>query len=110
MQLIDVVARLAGAQIATDSAGNFIYWGSWEPVPQNIINEAQVEHESLDLARKVAEIDQRVCEMIAESYSITDEIKLLRTAPSEEFDIYNAHAEACRQWGREQKALLGLTK
>ena len=27
-------------------------------------------------------------------------------APSEEFDIYNAHAEACRQWGKEQKALL----
>lgn len=27
---------------------------------------------------------------------------------SHEFDVYNEHAEACRQWGREQKALLGL--
>lgn len=45
---------------------------------------------------------------VAEQYSITDEIKLLRTAPSHEFDVYNDHAEACRQWGREQKALLGL--
>lgn len=53
-------------------------------------------------------INERVCEMIAEQYSVTDEIKLIRTAPSEEFDIYNEHAEACRQWGREQKALLGL--
>ena len=32
----------------------------------------------------------------------------IRTAPSEEFDVYNEHAEACRQWGREQKVLLGL--
>lgn len=55
-------------------------------------------------------INKRVKDMIAEQYSIEDEIKLLRTAPSEEFDIYNEHAEACRQWGREQKALLGLAQ
>ena len=45
---------------------------------------------------------------IAEHYSLADEIKLLRTAPSAEFEAYNAHAEACRAWGREQKAALGL--
>ena len=39
---------------------------------------------------------------------IMNEIKLLRTAPSAEFEAYNAHAEACRAWGREQKAALGL--
>lgn len=53
-------------------------------------------------------IQQRVRDKIAELYSVHDEIKLIRTAPSEEFDVYSEHAEACRQWGREQKALLGL--
>lgn len=56
----------------------------------------------------VALIDKRVCEKIADLYSFTDEIKLIRTAPSPEFDAYNEHAELCRQWGREQKALLGI--
>lgn len=56
----------------------------------------------------VALIDKRVCERIADLYSFTDEIKLIRTAPSPEFDAYNEHADLCRQWGREQKALLGL--
>ena len=53
-------------------------------------------------------IQQRVRDKISELYSVYDEIKLLRTAPSPEFDVYNEHAELCRQWGREQKALLGL--
>ena len=53
-------------------------------------------------------INATVAEKIAEAYSLADEIKLLRTAPSAEFEAYNAHAEACRDWGREQKAALGL--
>ena len=53
-------------------------------------------------------INIRVAEMIAAEYSVTDEIKLLRTAPSAEFEVYNAHAEACRAWGRAEKAKLGL--
>lgn len=53
-------------------------------------------------------IQQRVRDKIAELYSVHDEIKLIRTAPSHEFDVYNEHVEACRAWGREQKALLGL--
>ena len=44
----------------------------------------------------------------AEQYRPADEIKLLRTAPGAEFEQYNAHTEACRAWGREQKAALGL--
>lgn len=56
----------------------------------------------------VALIRERVRAMIEDHYSICDEIKLLRTAPSPEFEAYNEHAEHCRQWGREQKALLGL--
>jgi len=44
--------------------------------------------------------------MIRELYSIEDEIKLLRTAPSPEFELWNAYVEDCRSWGRAQKALL----
>lgn len=53
-------------------------------------------------------IRERVAGRIAERYSLGDEIKLLRTAPSAEFELYNAYAEDCRAWGRQQKAALGL--
>ena len=80
-----------------------------------VIGTMEVVALDLELSEKikaasphVALIDKRVCEKIADLYSFTDEIKLIRTAPSPEFDAYNEHAELCRQWGREQKALLGL--
>ena len=53
-------------------------------------------------------INQRVQDAIAERYSMADEIKLMRTAPSPEMEAYNAYAEDCRAWGRTQKAKLGL--
>nr|WP_313974130.1 hypothetical protein [uncultured Psychrobacter sp.] len=53
-------------------------------------------------------IDDRVKAKIAERYSITDEIKQLRSAPSVEFDEYAEYAESCRAWGQEQKSMLGL--
>ena len=53
-------------------------------------------------------IDARIREAIAERYPVEDEIKLLRTAPSAECIEYNAYAEECRNWGRAQKAKLGL--
>jgi hypothetical protein len=53
-------------------------------------------------------IRSQVADQIAQRYSMADEIKLLRTAPSEEFDRYNAWAEECRAWGRAEKAKLGL--
>ena len=56
----------------------------------------------------VALIQRRVREKIEKLYSINDEIKLIRSAPSPEFDVYNEHVELCRAWGREQKAMLGL--
>ena len=54
----------------------------------------------------VEAINQRVRDMIREIYSIEDEIQLLRTAPSPEFELWNAHVEACLQWGRKQKLTL----
>jgi hypothetical protein len=53
-------------------------------------------------------INQRVRAAIGERYSLHDEIKLIRTAPSPEFSVYNAYVEDCRAWGRAEKAKLGL--
>lgn len=61
-----------------------------------------------DASPHVRLIRQRVAERIAAQYSLTDEIKLLRTAPSPEFEVYTAFVEDCRAWGRDQKAVLGL--
>lgn len=65
---------------------------------------AQIEQASPHAAL----INERVRAMIAQKYRIEDEIKLLRTAPSPEFETYNAYVEDCREWGRLQKAALGL--
>lgn len=53
-------------------------------------------------------INENVKNKIRERYQIEDEIKLLRTAPSEDFDVYNTYVEECRAWGRAEKAKLGL--
>lgn len=53
-------------------------------------------------------INDQVRLKIEAAYSVSDEIKLIRTAPSPEFEAYNEFAEDCRAWGREQKAKLGL--
>ena len=53
-------------------------------------------------------INARVQDKIAARYSLADEIKLLRTAPSPEMEAYSAYAEDCRSWGRVEKAKLGL--
>lgn len=50
------------------------------------------------------EVKRRICAM----FSIDDQIQLLRTAPSAEFEVFNEHAEACRDWGRKEKRRLGL--
>lgn len=53
-------------------------------------------------------IDQKVREAIAERYSISDEIKMLRLGSGPEFDAYNAYCEDCRTWGRTERAKFGL--
>lgn len=53
-------------------------------------------------------INARVVERIRERYDVNEEIKMLRTGPTEETDAYNDYVEACRAWGREEKAKLGL--
>jgi hypothetical protein len=61
-----------------------------------------------DASPHVRLIRERVRDKIASQYSVSDEIKLLRTAPSAEFEAYNAFVEDCRAWGRDEKAKLGV--
>ena len=76
----------------------------WQPVTLD---------ENLRLAiasnsRAIQLINQSTVDKIRSLYSIDDELKLIRTAPSIEFDIYNSYVEDCRLAGKTQKANLGL--
>jgi len=53
-------------------------------------------------------INQRVVAMIRENYSVEDELKMLRLAPSPESSAWNDYVEDCRAWGQAEKAKLGL--
>jgi hypothetical protein len=53
-------------------------------------------------------INAGVVAKIRALYSVDDEIKLLRTAPSTEFDEWDAYVEECREWGNAEKAKIGL--
>lgn len=68
----------------------------------------ELKQQISDASPHVRLIRQKVSDKIAEQYSMGDEIKLIRTAPSAEFEAYNAYAEDCRAWGREQKSKVGL--
>ena len=83
--------------------------------PEEIANSITPVTPTADLRNQIAAVSphvrlirERVRDKIAAQYSMADEIKLLRTAPSAEFEAYNAHVEDCRAWGRAEKALLGL--
>lgn len=53
-------------------------------------------------------INERVKDKIAQRYSVTDELKEISNSSSASFSTYANYVEECRQWGRDQKALLGL--
>ena len=76
------------------------------------VEEATVTSELIEEIKAVSPhvqlINSRVIDMIRERYSINDEIKMLRIGASDETSAYNDYAEACRAWGRAEKAKLGL--
>lgn len=76
-------------------------------IQQVTLTAAQIA-EIKECSPHVRLINSRVADAIAERYTLADEIKLLRTAPSADFDIYNTYVENCRAWGRAEKAKLGL--
>jgi hypothetical protein len=55
-----------------------------------------------------AEINAQVVAKIREKYSVDQEIALLRRGQCAEWDEWNNYVESCVNWGREQKALMGL--
>lgn len=69
---------------------------------------AELRAEILATSPHAKLINQRVVERIRARYSVDDEIKLLRFAPSAETTAWNDHVEACRAWGRAERARLGL--
>lgn len=69
---------------------------------------AELRAQIMDASPHARLINQRVVEKIRAEYSVDDEIKMLRIAPSAETTAWNDHVEACRAWGRAERAKLGL--
>jgi hypothetical protein len=83
------------------------------PQPEQITVEEVTLTDELKEAIKAASphvqlINERVVNKIRELYSVNDEIKLIRLAPSVESEAYNDYVEACRDWGTAEKAKIGL--
>jgi len=58
------------------------------------------------LTAEINRINAEVRAKIRIVYSVEDELQLLRTAPSPEYEVYNAYVESCLEWGRKQKEAL----
>lgn len=57
----------------------------------------------------IAMVNATVLDRIRAEYSAEDELGLLRLdRQTEDFRRYNDHVEACREWGRAEKAKVGL--
>jgi hypothetical protein len=69
---------------------------------------AELREEICKTSPHVRLINARVVEKIRAEYSLEDEIKLLRTAPSDEAVRWNEFVESCVAWGCDEKARLGL--
>lgn len=85
------------------------------PQPENISNtltevalDDEMKMRIKNASTHVQLINSRVVEKIRAQYSVEDEIKMLRLAPSAESAVYNDYVESCRAWGRSEKAKLGL--
>lgn len=112
----DENGQRVGMELATVDGATYVSLPDSAKLPEQPI-EIKVESVKLtpelktvieDASPFVRMIRQMVSDMIADRYSVGDEIKLIRTAPSAEFEAYNAYAEECRAWGRDERAKLGL--
>lgn len=111
--------QFVGTELATINNVTYVSIPGGENLPTNQMQEIASSIKEVTLSDElraaikrasphVGLINSRVKEKIAEKYSISDEVKLIRTAPSQEYDSYNLYVEECRAWGREEKAKLGL--
>jgi hypothetical protein len=105
-----------GQELATVDGTTYVFLpdtSTLPPQPPEIAVQPATLTDALRESIKVASphvwlINQRVVDMIRQRYSVDDEIKMLRIAPSDETTAYNAYVEECRAWGRGEKAKLGL--
>ena len=72
-------------------------------VPDSITLPSGQPVELVEANYEEDKIDLQVVEKIRSRYSVSDEIKLLRTAPSAEATVWNAYVEECRAWGKVEK-------
>lgn len=93
-----------GATLPTDQPAQIA--ASIETLPSPLPDELRAQIAAA--SPHVRLINARVVEQIRAVYSVDDEIKMLRVAPSEETTAWNDHVEACRAWGRAERAKLGL--
>lgn len=75
-------------------------------VPDSITLPSSQPVELVEANYKEDKIDAQVVDKIRNRYSVSDEIKLLRTAPSAEATAWNGYVEECRAWGKAQKEIL----
>ena len=76
--------------------------------PVDVSEQPELKAAIIAASPNCQSIRGRVVDKIRALYSIDDEFKMIRLAPSEESAAYNDHVEACRAWGREERAKLGL--
>lgn len=99
-----VVALFDGTVLSADQPESVR--ASLEPLPDPLPDDLHAEIKKQ--SPQVRHIDNQVKSAIAERYSIEDEIKMIRLAPSPQTVEYNAYVEECRAWGRAEKKKLGL--
>jgi len=116
---IDDTGQSIGAELATlDDGVTYVSMPATATLPAQpdeikasvaevTLTTAQVK-EIKDKSPHVRLINQRVCDKIREKYSVDDELKMLRIAPSADTTAYDAYVEDCRAWGAAEKAKLGL--
>lgn len=75
-------------------------------VPDSITLPSSQPVELVEANYKEDKIDAQVVDKIRNRYSVSDEIKLLRTAPSAEATAWDGYVEECRAWGKAQKEML----
>jgi hypothetical protein len=71
---------------------------------------ATIEPELKDISPHYELVNKRVQAKIRELYTLEDELKIhrLRFEDPESFESYNQWCEECRNWGKEQKILMGF--
>lgn len=119
-QPVDAQHNRIGTELATVDEVTYVHLPNDVTLPADqpaeiaasIINPVTLTDELHDAIKAASPhvqlINARVVEKIRERYSADDEIKCLRLAPSAETQAWNDWTEACRTWGHEQKAALGL--